>query len=149
MHERVAPRHSVEPFCRRHKLPLRAVLSLTLITLLPACGQNVWKSSGHSATTADQIQILTKIPARYERLGTVTHLYVDGSPWQEGADATAILQDLLTESGTMGANALLLVDDTTMADTTIVMSYQGKAYALPVIGRSKTVLGQAVFVIKE
>jgi hypothetical protein len=109
----------------------------------------IWKSSGHPATTVDQIQILVQTPAHYERLGTVTHLYAEGSPWQEGADATPIIGDLLNEAGGMGANALLLRDDTTMADSSITMTYEGKSYKLPVIGKSKTVLGQAIFVPKE
>jgi hypothetical protein len=139
---RVCPRAISQGSC------CRTLALLALAGMLPAC-QNIWKASGHPATTPDQIRILVKTPAQYERLGTVTHLYDEGAPWQDGADAAAIIQDLLTESGSMGANALLLVDDTTMADTSISMTYQGKSYRLPVIGKTKTVIGQAIFTIRE
>jgi hypothetical protein len=125
---------------------LRVVLLITLGSLSPACGRGIWTAGDHAATRAEQIQILVKTPPRYERLGTVTHLYDDHSAWQEGADATAIMQDLLAEAGTMGANALLLADDTTMADSAMVVKYQGKSYALPVIAKTRTVLGQAIYV---
>ena len=125
---------------------LRALLLLSFAATLPSCGEWIWTSSGHPAMAPDQIQILVKTPPHYERLGTVTHLYTEGAPWKEGADATPILQDLLAESSSMGANALLLVDDTTMADTSITMTYQGRTCSLPVIARTKTVLGQAIFV---
>jgi hypothetical protein len=126
--------------------PRRIALLIALAALLFGCGQMIWTSSGHPATTPTEIPILIKTPEHYERLGTVTHLYDDSAPWQNGADATPIIQDLLAESGTMGANALLLDDDTTMADTSITMNYQGKSYNFPVIGRTKTVLAQAIFV---
>jgi hypothetical protein len=130
------------------RLPCFMVL-MAGVALLPACGENIWRSGGHPATAPDQVRILLETPAKYERLGTVTHLYAEGSPWQDGMDGTAVFQDLLAEAGGMGANALVLADDTTMADTSIHMKCEGKSYTLPVIGKSKTVVGQAIFVTKE
>jgi hypothetical protein len=128
---------------------LARLLLLGGAAVVPGCGENIWQSSGHPAVEPEQVRILVEAPAKYERLGTVTHLYAEGSPWRDGADGTAVFQDLRAEAGGMGANALLLADDTTMADTTIHMKYQGKSYTLPVIGKTNMVLGQAIFVTKE
>ena len=40
------------------------------------------------------------------------------------------------------------MDDTTLADTAVTMTYQGKTYSLPVIGKTKTVVAQALYVPK-
>jgi len=128
---------------------LRAAFLLTAALVLPACGgQWVWTDSGHVALAPDQIRILTKTPTHYERLGTVTHLYTEGA-WQDGGDATPIMQDLLKEASAMGANTLLLVDDTTMADSTATMKYQNQTYTFPVIAKTKTIVAQGIFVPRE
>ena len=131
------------------RTPLRTLLILAFASLLAGCGGKTWVTPGRPALAPDQVKILYKYPAAYERLGTILHLHADGAPWNEGADATPIIEELLAQSGGMGANALLLLDDTTMADTSITMTYKGNPCKLPVIGKSRTIIAQAIFVTKE
>ena len=139
---------------RRKSRQLCAAALIAAALVLAACGGGaggghpIWTATTHTALAADQLKILTKTPPTYERLGTVTHLYTE-SPWQDGGDATAIMQDLLKEAAAMGANVLLLVDDTTMADSAATMKYQGQIYTFPVIAKTKTIVAQGIFVPKE
>lgn len=118
-----------------------------LAGLMGACtGPNKWMSEPHAPVAPEQVKIYTAAPRQYERLGTVTHLSGLDAQWEARADAAEVFADLLKEAGAMGANGLLLVDDTTMADKKVKVNYQGKAYELPVRSGSETVIVQGIFV---
>jgi hypothetical protein len=125
------------------------VLLLAIAAALAGCSQNIWVSGPHPLTTPEQIRIYTQRPSHYERLGTITHLGELDPQWEQRPDAAAVFADLLKEAAAMGANGLLLLDDTTMADAKVSVTYQGTPYTLPIIGKSKTVVVQGIFVSKE
>ncbi len=131
------------------RLRMRMVLLVGCSALLQACGTDIWENSGHPLAQASDVKIYTERPGKYERLGTVTHLGGLDPDWQSRADGTAVFNDLLSEAAAMGANGLLLRDDTTAADAAATMNYKGQSYSLPYEKKSSTVLVQGIFVLKE
>jgi hypothetical protein len=122
-------------------------LALALVAIA-SCGDPVkWTSSRTEATDPATIKLYTQTPRRYERLGTVTHLLALDAPTAEKTDGTTAFRDMLAEAGSMGADGLLLVDDTTMADASMDMTFQGKTYAVPIRQKSRTIIVQGIHVI--
>lgn len=131
------------------RLKLRMMLVIGLAAALQACGQDIWVDSGHPLAKASDVKIYTQRPAKYERLGTLTHLGGLDPDWRARPDGTAVFDDLLKEAAGMGANGLLLLDDTTTADATAKVNYRGTEYALPYEQKSGTVVVQGIFVLKQ
>ena len=128
----------------------KAMLLLPAFLLLCACdgGPNKWDATPHPLSKPQDIKIYTAKPEHYERLGTVTHLGMLDKDWQK-RDPSPVFDDLLKEAASMGANGLLLVDDTTMADASVKVTYKGTPYTLETHGDTNTVIAQAIFVTKE
>jgi len=128
----------------------RNLLLIAPLLLLSACGSgpNKWDATPHPLSKPQDIKIYTKTPDKYERLGTVTHLGLLDKDWDK-RDPAPVFDDLLKEAASMGANGLLLVDDTTMADKSVKVTYQGMPYTLETEGDTNTVIAQAIFVTKE
>jgi len=128
---------------------VRMIWLLGFAAVLQACGTDIWVDSGHPLAKPEQVKIYTERPGKYERLGTVTHLGGLDPDWQTRADGTAVFNDLLSEAAAMGANGLLLRDDTTTADASAKVNYKGQTYSLPYEKKSGTVVVQGIFVLKE
>ncbi len=87
-------------------------LMLVAVAGLGACAPEVVPATSHLATTPDQVKIYQKQPAKYQRLGIVTHLVTSTTQWDENGDATPAFNDLIAKANALGANGLLLIDDT-------------------------------------
>jgi len=131
------------------KFDRKIVFTLALAGFVASCGgPMLWTSSRTATTDPASIRLYTQTPRKYQRLGTVTHLLALDAPPTGKSDGTAVFKDMLTEAGSMGADGLLLVDDTTMADSKTSMTWQGKAYSLPMRAKSQIIIVQAIYVIE-
>ncbi len=132
------------------RMRLKSFLMLAMVAGFWSCAPEIVPSTGpHVVTTPEQIKIYQKQPSKYERLGTVTYTVTSIEQWQQDADGTTAFNDLVAKAGAMGANGLLLRDDTNSKTVLAGAKFRNTYYLVPLIHESKTVIAQAIYVLKE
>jgi len=129
------------------------MFGLTTLALVLAgfgCGPQVVPSTGpHAPTSADAVKIYDKPPHKYELLGTVTVSAGDGVKWGERGDADAGFARLKERAAALGANGLLMNAPQGEFDGRISASEKGVFHQIPVRGKEKTAVAQAIYMLEE
>jgi hypothetical protein len=130
---------------------LCAALAL-LILFAGGCASKpeVVPSSGpRPPTSAQNVKIFEKAPARYEMLGKVTVTRAEGAKWDEHGDANAAFDNAKAKAAALGANGLLLAANAGEYDARATAGYHGKFYQVPIKGRPPVGMFQAIYVLEE
>jgi hypothetical protein len=128
---------------------------ILLLASLVGCasGPEIVPSKGpRPASSAAQVKIYEKAPAKYEMLGTVTTSRAEGAMWDERGNADAGFDSMLSKAAALGANGLLLKADEGQYDRRVTAGYHGKFYQVPVRGKpgaSSIATAQAIYMLKE
>lgn len=99
-------------------------------------------------TSPQQVRIFQNAPREFEVLGPVSLAVTPDVTWDNHGDATVGFDRMKARAAEMGANGLLLRAPGQM-QTTVLAGYQGTFYKVPARSDPRTVMVQAIYVIKE
>lgn len=128
---------------------------LLLVASVAGCSSDsriVPSKGSRPATSAAQVRIYERPPAKYELLGAVTASRSEGARWDERGNADAGFDSMIAKAASLGANGLLLKADEGQYDRRVAAGYHGKFYQVPVRGKpgaSSVVTTQAIYVLEE
>jgi hypothetical protein len=113
------------------------------------CGSQVVPSSGPRApTTAADVKIYAKAPAKYEDLGRVEVPVGGDVRWDQRGEATAGFERLKAGAAAVGGNGILL-EDPSGDNLKVLAGYHGTYYQVPVRqGTPNVAVAHAIYVIK-
>ncbi len=123
-------------------------LALAALAGLCSCAPEILPTTTHAAIAPEQVMIYQNAPLKYERLATITHVVGSTTQWRENADATPAFTDLMAQAAALGANGLLLKDDSNKSTIMAGARFQDKYYLVPLQDEPKTVIVQAIYVPK-
>ena len=125
---------------------------LATLVMLAGCASKpeiVQSSVKRLPTTAGDVVIYDKQPAKYEQLGTVTVTKGQGGTWDQKGDANAAFDALKAKAAAMGANGLLIWAEEGAFDRRVNAGYHGTFHQLPVRGTPGEGIAQAIYVLKK
>ena len=137
---------------RLHAITPSVLVFLGLVVVASGCAKpEVVPSSGpRSPTNANAVDIYPKEPKKYERLGIVAVPIGGDVKWNERGEATAGFDKLKAGAAAVGANGILLSPPPSEGMGSVLASYHGTFYQVPVrMGNPKAVAVQAIYVIER
>jgi hypothetical protein len=133
----------------RSMLPFVAALLTATFAGGGGCSSEVAPSAGtRPPTNPNDVQIYTKEPKKYERLGQVEVPIGGDVRWDANGDATPGFEKLKAAAAARGANGILLLPGESKVES-VLAGYRGKFYQVPLRrGTPSAVVVETVYVIK-